>query len=137
MATRRRSARTAAAPDKTAARELDLYAENERDLYNQYQSILKNLLLKLRRGVYSATLAPKLWAYWFEAAAKKYAKEFGGGVPWNVTFTKATRDFAAKQRAEQEERALRSGEHDYLLQTPAARQAEMAKTSSAASAWLK
>src|SRR3990167_9478996 len=97
-----------AAPDKEAARELDLYAENTAELYVQYKSILGNLLRKMVHGKYDPAKAPKLWAYWYEAAAKRYVREYGGGV-WNVIFTKATRDLAAKERAEEEERHMRSG----------------------------
>ncbi len=103
------------AADSIAARELDLYAENTQELYRQYQDILRNLLRKIRSKRYDASKAPTLWLHWYDTAAKRYAKEFGHSEEWAKTFTKATRMLAAKERAEQEHRALLSGEHDYLL----------------------
>lgn len=83
--------------DETALRELDIYAENTGELYNQKKAILANVRRKLKSGKYDPTKAPKLWAYWVEAAAKRYAREYGG--TWNHIFEKATRDKLALELA--------------------------------------
>lgn len=78
--------------DPDGARELFLYATNDGDLYRQSAlPIIANLQRKVKKGVYDAELAIKLWRYHADKAAQKYNKEFGG------TFTPATRDLAAKE----------------------------------------
>lgn len=75
--------------DETAQNELDLYAENTSELYNQKKSILANISRRISKGTYDHALAPKLWMYWVDAAAKRYQKEFGsGGSP---IFNRATK----------------------------------------------
>ena len=95
--------------DESAARELDLYAENESALYNQYKSILENLKKKISSGKYDASKAPALWAYWYEAAAKRYCKEFGGEV--RTAFPAKLRKQLAEQRARDEYPRIIAGEY--------------------------
>lgn len=95
--------------DETAARELDLYAENTSELYGQFQSIIANLKRKIAAGKYSAALAPKLWLYWYDAAAKRYCKEFGGAV--QTQFPKALREHLAAERAKDEYEKIMRGEY--------------------------
>ena len=77
------------------ARELQLYIENDGQLYRQQQTpIHKNLATKMARGIYDKDKAVKLWLYLMEAGAKKYAK--GAGTPWNLMFPKSARIEAAK-----------------------------------------
>ena len=86
--------------DKTAARELVLYAQNDGDLYRQQgHPIALNLLRKLKKGTYDSALSEKLWFYFATTAAKKYVREFGGPPPGNVSyvFTAETRRMAARQ----------------------------------------
>jgi len=65
--------------DATAARELKLYIENDRDLYRQQiVPIIKNVQRKMKSGKYDHAQAPKLWLYLVDNGAKKYVKEFGG-----------------------------------------------------------
>jgi hypothetical protein len=92
--------------DETALRELDLYAENTSELYNQKKSILANIQRKLKSGKYDHSKAPKLWMYWVDAAAKRYVKEFGSGGNISTMFNKPTREALAKQLADH----YRSGE---------------------------
>lgn len=87
--------------DEHAKTELQLYAENTSDLYNQKQSILANIRRRIAKGTYNHSLAPKLWLYWVDAAAKRYSKEFGPAV-----FNKATRMAVAQDLADN----YRSGE---------------------------
>ena len=87
----------ASAGDAHAADELRLYAENEVRLYPQKQSILKNVARRLKNGTYDATLAPKLWMYWVDNAARMYEREFGSGGA--KIFDKATREMLARELA--------------------------------------
>lgn len=95
--------------DSAAARELDLYAENTSELYGQFKSIIANIKKKIAAGRYSPALAPKLWAYWYDAAAKRYAKEFGGD--WSRMFPKSLRMQLAKERARDEHEKILNGEY--------------------------
>ncbi len=96
---RRRYGRASSGPvDDDAAHELDLYAENTSELYNQKKSILANIKRKIASGKYDHSLAPKLWMYWVDAAARRYTKEFGSGG--SVIFNKATREHLAKELAD-------------------------------------
>lgn len=90
-------------------RELDLYAYNTSELYGQHQSIIANLKRRIEKGTYDPALAPKLWGYWVEAAAKRYAKEFGGS--WHAMFDKPTRDALAREIAVDEHRKIVDGEY--------------------------
>ena len=102
--------------DKDAARELELYIDNDGQLYNQqYLPILKNLSKKSAKGKYDKKLAVKLWMYLVDAGAKKYHKEMGGdGVAgsWNVIFNKATRLVVATELEKTNREGVEDG--DYL-----------------------
>jgi hypothetical protein len=100
-ALRRRYGRAASGPvDTHAANELDLYAENTSELYNQKKSILANIRRKIASGKFDITLAPKLWMYWVDEAAKRYNKEFGSGGNISTIFNKATRESLARELAQ-------------------------------------
>jgi hypothetical protein len=85
--------------DEHALNELDLYAENTSELYNQKKSILANLAKKAAKGVYDPKLAAKLWLYWVDAAAKMYKKEFPA-ANFSGMFNKATREKLASELAD-------------------------------------
>jgi hypothetical protein len=86
--------------DETALEELDLYAENTGEIYNQKKSILENVRRRLKNGTYSPALAPKLWMYWVESAAKRYGKEFGSGSGRvDAIFNLPTREALARRLA--------------------------------------
>ncbi len=88
--------------DNIAATELLLYAQNERAIYPQRQSIEKNLRQKVKRGKYDHKRAPQLWLYWMDTAAKRYTKEFSApGDKWSDIFNKPTREAAAKVMADE------------------------------------
>ena len=71
-----------------AARELELYAENDGDLYQQSGvPIMKNLSRKFKKGTYDSALASKLWKYHADRAAKKYSQEHSTGDDWKTMFT--------------------------------------------------
>jgi hypothetical protein len=83
--------------DEHAKNELDLYAENTSELYNQKKAILAAIKKRIDKGTYDHSLAPKLWGYWVTEAARRYQKEFGSGSP---IFSKATRDALAVELAD-------------------------------------
>lgn len=80
--------------DEHGVEELDLYVENTSELYKQKQAILANLGRQIDKGTYDHEKAAKLWGYWVDEGAKRYAKEFDG-----VRFNKATRDALASRLA--------------------------------------
>jgi hypothetical protein len=106
MYRRNASATTA---DPTATTELVLFATNDGDLYaGQGQSIIANLSKKMANGQYDTAKAAKLWGYFADSAAQKYAWEFGSRKPgtrsWhqqgkdgNGMFNAATRRMAASE----------------------------------------
>ena len=78
--------------DKEAARELELYAENTRRIYDAYTvPTIRNLTRKAKAGTYDKTKACKAWEHVAEAAAKLYCKEFAEPTAWHVVFNAATR----------------------------------------------
>lgn len=76
-------------PDRTAARELELYMSSDSGLYAQRKAINANLLRKLRKGIFRKHLAARLFMYWVDNGARKYVREFGGEV--RTIFPKRTR----------------------------------------------
>jgi len=78
------------------ARELVLYAENDRELYTQSAvPIMKNLTRRFKKGTYDPALAVKLWKYHADRAAKKYGKDHGNNDGLKM-FSPADRREAAK-----------------------------------------
>ena len=90
--------------DATAARELKLYIENDRDLYRQQiVPIIKSVQRKMKSGKYDHAQAPKLWLYLVDNGAKKYIKDYGGDM--KTLFPKDLRlsianEFANEYKAE-------------------------------------
>lgn len=80
------------------SRELALYAINDAEIYNRSVFVIESLQKKIKAGKYDADKALIAWGYVAEAAAKKYAKEFGG--VWHSVFSVADRKLAAKEIAE-------------------------------------
>ncbi len=96
------------------AYELILYAENTESLYNQQQSIVKNLIRKMNRGVYDHSKAPTLWKYWMDNAAKGYTREHGTGRGYGI-FTPTIRREAATYMAQQEFDSIVAGDYEDLM----------------------
>lgn len=102
--------------DTHAARELELYVENDAQLHrSQEQPIQKNLITKMARGVYNHTGAVKLYGYLMESGAKKYAKEYSGGSDWHQIFSPATRKEVAERFAKSFETEAKLGNYDHML----------------------
>lgn len=94
--------------DEHAMRELELYIDNERELYRQRLEIERNLTAKIAKGRYDPAKAPKLWQYLIDRGAKKYVKEFGGEV--RLTFPKTERAALATRYARDFEGRFERGE---------------------------
>lgn len=98
--------------DQTAADELILFMDNDEPLYRRKMSaFVPSVKKKIKSGKYDAAKAPKLWIYLLDEAAKKYTKEYGSGQGYG-SFTKSTRELAAKEVAKREYQAIKNGEYD-------------------------
>lgn len=83
--------------DSDEARELELFATNDSDLYRQsYLPIVKNLERKFKKGVYDKELAKKLWVLHAARAAKKYGQEHGNDDGLTIFSPVIRREVAAK-----------------------------------------
>jgi hypothetical protein len=87
--------------DPDAAREIELFADNDSQLYFQMRKpILINLGKKYKKGTFDVDKAAKLWRYYVEAAMKKYNKEFGGrGDKWFDLLDTHDRNLLAREYA--------------------------------------
>lgn len=94
--------------DPVAARELELYIENEANLVGPGNSLGANIMRMLAgrivRGTYDSTKAWKAWVPLTTEGAKRYKREIG---PINAS--KATRDAVATRLSEAFESEVRSG----------------------------
>lgn len=80
----------------TAARELFLFADNDRRTYEaSYTPVAATLDKRRARGTFDALKAVKAFEYVAEYAARRYAEEFGG--IWCRIFNASTRRAAAEQ----------------------------------------
>lgn len=102
--------------DTHAATELELYIDNDGDLYRRQRlPILKNLATKRARGQYKHDLAVKLFGYLVEAGAKKYAKDLGADQPWHKMFNVGTRKRVAEEMTRDFEAEAALGTYNDLL----------------------
>ena len=102
---------------KTEARELEIFIDNDQQLYRQqHLSIIKNLMTKRAQGKYDSKLAAKLYMYLVDNGAKKYVKEFGSkGDNWNKMFDKPTRMNVATALVKSFESEAESGGYDEFI----------------------
>jgi hypothetical protein len=98
-------------------KELELYIENNEQLYKQQLiPIIKNILTKMKRGVYDHSLAPKLWLYLVDAGAKKYIQEFGGpGDKIQNIFPVSMRRELAQDFADYYKEEIELGNYDNMI----------------------
>jgi hypothetical protein len=103
--------------DPHAVIELELYINNDGNLYRQQTtSLLKNLIAKRARGEYKHDLAVKAFGYLVEAGAKKYAQESGSpSQPWYKMFDVETRKEVAEELTKAFETEAKLGNYDHLL----------------------
>ena len=102
--------------DNTAISELLIYLRNDNRLINQLESIYKNLSIKIKKGVYDESLAPKCFRHLVKRAAKNYAIEFCSLDQWNAIFTVETRREVEKHMAEYFLVEFRLGNMEYLFE---------------------
>lgn len=101
-------------PDMTAARELELYINNDSQLYNsQFIPIVKNLMKRRAGGTYHREKAAKLFLYLADAGAKKYYKEYTSGTGFK--FDLATRWVVAKSLRDSFEQEAELGNYDQMV----------------------
>lgn len=97
--------------DPVAARELELYIENEGALVAAANSmgrmIMRNLAGMITRGTYDSTKAWKAWMPLADEGAKRYTREYGDR--FGTVFNKATREMVANRLAEAFESEVRTG----------------------------
>lgn len=106
--------------DPETVRELELYAENNGDLYRQrLQPIHKNLMAKIAKGTYDHEKAKKLWLYAAADAAQRYTKEFdassGGMHGSHGAFSPADRRALAARLADDFKDEADLGNYDNLI----------------------
>src|SRR3990167_6374029 len=95
---RRRNAR--GEYDQHAARELEVFIENDGNLYRQmYTPIIKNLTTKVARGQYDHAKAVKGFMYLVDEGGKRDVNEFHISGTWHETFNTATRRAVAESLA--------------------------------------
>lgn len=101
-------------PDEHAARELELFINNDEPLYRQrFVPIVKNLMRKRAKGIYNSEKAAKLFLYLADDGARKYYKEFGteqGGFKFDL----ATRWAVAKSLRDSFETEAELGNYDKM-----------------------
>jgi hypothetical protein len=103
--------------DETAARGLQLYIENDADLYHQqFVPIVKNLMQRRAKGTYDPVKAIKLFMYLMDNGARKYVKEFGSsGQKIDSMFNRATRLEAARNFRDSFETEAELGNYDKMV----------------------
>ena len=90
-------------PDEVAVRELELFIDNDRDIYRRRLEFEKSAARKMCRGKYDAAKSPKLWRYLADEAAREYGRQFSvpGAPIFGVPDREATavglaRDFESR-----------------------------------------
>jgi len=102
-----------------AVNELDLYINNNEDLYRkQFMPTVYNLQRKFNKKIYDHEKAKKLWMYLVDAAAREYTQEFGQpGEDVKDFFPKPTREKVAQVLADRELKNIEQGEYDVAKRT--------------------
>jgi hypothetical protein len=100
--------------DSDAINELKLFIMNNEDLYRRkFMPIIYNIQRKIKNGTYNHELAPKLWMYLVDEAAREYVKEFGSpDQDVKDMFPASVRQDVAKDLADQEYENIQAGEYN-------------------------
>lgn len=100
--------------DHAAVSELITFIDNDEDLYRrQFLPIIINLKKKIAKGSYDHELAPKLWQYLVDNAAKQYVKQYADkGQDVKDIFPAPMRKDIAKVLADREWQRIRDGEYN-------------------------
>lgn len=102
--------------DRDAIREIELYAENNPQLYySRTLPILKNLAKKYVKGTFDVNKSAKLWQYYVEDAMKRYHKEFRSSGSWSNLLSVPDRKTLAKELADATLDNFENGDYkDYI-----------------------
>jgi len=101
--------------DLVGLRELQLYIDNDSTIYRQLTSIYKNLIRKKKNGTYKHELAPKLFMYVVEAAAKKYTRDYSSkDTKWHELFPTNLRKALSEEMADDFDENYKTGEFAHL-----------------------
>ena len=99
--------------DATAARELEIYIENDATIYKRrLLPSYKNLVTKMAREQYDSKKAAKLMMYTVNDAAKAYSKEYSQG---ESIFDKKTKEMVAANLVKNFEAEAKLGNYNDLL----------------------
>tara|TARA_Y100001937_G_scaffold31896_1_gene45631 strand:+ start:404 stop:1222 length:819 start_codon:yes stop_codon:yes gene_type:complete len=99
--------------DATAARELEMYIENDATIYKRrLLPSYKNLVTKMAREQYDSKKAAKLMMYTVNDAAKAYSKEYSQG---ESIFDKKTKEMVAMNLVKNFEAEAKLGNYNDLL----------------------
>ncbi len=99
--------------DATAARELELYIENDATIYKRrLLPAYKNLITKMAREQYDSRKAAKLMMYTVNDAAKQYSKDYSQG---EAIFDKKTKEMVADSLVKNFEAEAKLGNYNDLL----------------------
>ena len=98
--------------DKDAAREIQIFGDNDFMLYQQRRKpILINLEKKYKKGTYDINKAAKLWRNYVDAALQKYHKVFGTkGDKWYDMLSIADRNLLSLDYAIETKKQFDDGE---------------------------
>ena len=100
--------------------ELLLVIDNEQKYYNRKIAMFKNLFLKLQKGRFDKSKAPKLFSYLTDEVGRDYNKQYGG-VDGNYKITPQARRIADKELVEEFLNAAKNKEYDFMGYVPRVR----------------
>lgn len=103
--------------DDSVVRELELFTENDGDVYRRTTlPILKNLATKKAQGKYDSEKAVQAFMYLAEDGAREYVRQHGSpGDEWHEMFPIAIRREAARHWRNEFETEFALGNYDHLL----------------------
>jgi hypothetical protein len=102
--------------DNDAVRELQLFLENDGQLYSQrVEPIQKNLMTKLAQGNYDHMMAQKGFMILVELADKKYQKDLGSGSGSGYMLSMASRKELCRILEEEFYSNAKDGDYDHLI----------------------
>lgn len=124
----RAAGRQGSTQDVAAQQELELFAENDGDLYRQMVvPIRKNLVNKMANGTYVHARGVDGFMHFIDEAARRYTKQFGtSGDTMSTSFKKLDRRVVAERFADELETEYKLGNYNYLLTAAATRRATAA-----------
>ena len=101
--------------DKDMANEIELFLENDSQLYHsQFIPIIKNLKKKIASGKYDHKQAPKLWEYYVENGLKGYVKQLGERRDWHQLMNTKDRMILATKLADYYYDEITRGNYDHV-----------------------